>query len=162
MPRRCSVCDHPKRGEIDAALVRGVNSYKLEATYSDLTRSSIERHATNGHINDKLLKAQAAADAREALDVVRQLKAVNNVSWGVLQGAREAGDPNLVLRAVDRVQKQLELQAKLLGDLDERPVINILNNPQFIQVQAAVVQALEGYPEARESVVRALAGVEDE
>jgi hypothetical protein len=162
MPRTCTVCSHPKRGEIDAALVRGVSSYELETNYSELTRSSIERHATNGHIPAKLLKAQEREDVRQALDVVQQLKAVNSASWGVLQQARQAGEPNLVLRAVDRVQKQLELQAKLLGDLDERPVINILNNPQFVQVQAAVVQALEHHPEARESVVRALDGVEGE
>ena len=161
MSRRCTVCVHAKRSEIDAALVRGVSSYELETSYSDLTRSSIERHARGGHIPAKLLKTQAAAEVREALDVVRQLKAINAASWSVLQDARNTGERNTVLRAVDRVQRQIELQAKLLGDLDDRPQINFINSPQYIQLQTVIVEALEAHPEARSAVVHALERVGD-
>lgn len=94
--------------------------------------------------------------AAEALDIVGQLRVVNSVALNVMSDARRAGDGRLVLLACDRVQKQLELQAKLLGQLDDRPAVNIWLSPEWAAIEGAMVEALAPFPPARLAVVERL------
>jgi hypothetical protein len=48
----------------------------------------------------------------------------------------------------------------LLGELNRQPQVNILIAPEWLEVRAVLVQALQAYPEARTAVAAALAGVE--
>jgi hypothetical protein len=107
-----------------------------------------------------MVKAQESEDAAHAIDVVRQLKAINGASLQILNEACQTGNGELVLKAVDRVLRQVELQAKLLGELDERPQVNVLLAPEWVTVRAAVLAALAPYPEARMAVVEQLVTLE--
>ncbi len=157
MPRTCTVCRHEARDEVDRALVSGESTRSIAGRYGSLSREAIKRHGEN-HLPETLTKAAEQEDVREALDVVKQLKAINGASLSILREARKEGDPGTALKAVDRIQKQIELQAKLLGELDERPQVNVLVSAEWIELRAVIVGALEPYPEARESIVRALEG----
>ena len=77
----------------------------------------MQRHREQ-HLPKRLVRAAAQEDVRAALDVVAQLKAINGATLQVLTDARRANDGELALKAVDRVQRQIELQAKLLGEPD--------------------------------------------
>ena len=113
------------------------------------------RHRTE-HIAEQVVKAAQAAEAadvRQALDVIQQLKAANGASLEVLQQARAGHDGRLALLAVDRVMRQIELQAKLLGELDERPVVNIWLDPAWQTIERTLVEALAPHPQARLAVV---------
>jgi hypothetical protein len=59
-------------------------------------------------------------------------------------------------------RRDLELLAKLLGQLDERPVVNILISPQWLELRATLVGALVGYPEAASAVLAALDAAEED
>jgi hypothetical protein len=83
-----------------------------------------------------------------------------HLKLAVLNDARRAGQPDLVLRAADRVQRQLELQAKLLGELDDRPRIDIMLTPEWLSARAALLAALQPYPEARVAVAQRLLSLE--
>jgi hypothetical protein len=107
-----------------------------------------------------MVKAAEVEDVRQALDVVAQLKAINSASLQVLADARRAGDGELALKAVDRVFRQIELQAKLLGELDDRPVVNVLLAPEWLQLRGALLSALTPYADARMAVAGALASLE--
>jgi len=156
MSRTCTICTHAQRDEIEAALVNRASSYRDIARQYSTSKDAISRHVNTGHIAERLLKARGEEDVRGALDVTRQLKAINSVAAGILREARDAGDPGIALRAIDRIHRQLELQAKLLGDLDERPVINLTLNPEYVEARTLIVLALGPYPEAKDAVVRAL------
>lgn len=106
------------------------------------------------------MKAAEREEVRQALDVVTQLKAINGTCLRVLNDAVQAGDPETVLKAVDRIHRQIELQAKLLGELDERPVINVLMQPEWLQVRAVLLAALAAFPQAREAAAAALVPLE--
>lgn len=71
---------------------------------------------------------------------------------------KHADPRELVLKTAARLQPQIELLAKLIGELDERPV-NVLISPEWLELKAVIVTALEPHSEARESVLRALEGV---
>jgi hypothetical protein len=64
-------------------------------------------------------------------------------------------------RLPGRVQRQIELQAKLLGDLDERPVINVLVSSEWVAVRTVLLEALSPYPDARAAVASRLVALED-
>ncbi len=154
MPRTCSVCGHPKRTGIDGALI-------CRTPYREITRQfGVGKDALSRHLHDHIAPAVAKIreeeEARGALDVVKQLKAINSASLGILMDARNRSDTDTALKAVDRVLKQLELVAKLTGTLDERPQINIAMNPQWLELRAAIILALEPHEAAREAVLRAL------
>jgi serine phosphatase RsbU (regulator of sigma subunit) len=150
------ICQHPDRESIDKALARQTSNRELARVYS-LSEASIRRHKAN-HLPARVARAQEAEDVREALDVVRQLKAINAASLHILKEAREQGRQGTALAAIDRIHKQIELQAKLLGELDDRPQVNVLVSPQWLELRATIVTALERHPQARESVLRAVDG----
>jgi len=80
---------------------------------------------------------------------------------GVDRAETKYADPrDLILKTVTTLQGPLELFAKLVGDLDERPQVNVLVAPEWVQVRAAVLAALRPYPEARAAVADRLLALE--
>jgi hypothetical protein len=98
--------------------------------------------------------AEAETLARELL------RAINGVSLSILDEARRSNNPTIALKAIDRVQRQIELQAKLLGELDERPQVNVLLAPEWLTVRTALLGALGPYPEGRAAVAAQLLALE--
>jgi hypothetical protein len=158
VPRVCTICTHPDRPAIDMMLVNGRSNRRIAAQFN-VTEQAVRRHKGE-HLPAEMVKAQEAEDVAHAIDVVKQLKAINAACLAVLGDARTAGDGELVLKAVDRVQRQIELQAKLLGDLDDRPQINVLVSPQWLTVRSALLEALAPYPDARSAVAARLVALE--
>jgi len=160
MPRSCSVCSDSRRALVDQALVGGVAVDEISRRYPPLSATSIRRHRAE-HIPQAVAKAAEEEEVRQGLDVLGQLKAINSATFRILHEARNTGDPNTALRAIDRIQKQIELQAKLLGDLDERASINVLvTSPQWVETRGALITALKPFPEARQAVVAKLLELE--
>ena len=75
---------------------------------------------------------------------------------GILLRAEGAGDLRTVLGAIREARGNVELLAKLSGELDERPVVNLLISPEWLELRAVIVGALEPHPEALHAVVGAL------
>jgi hypothetical protein len=75
---------------------------------------------------------------------------------GILQKAEESGDLKTALLGIREARGCLELLAKVEGQLSDRPQINILINPEWIQLRTQIINSLEPYPEAKEAVINAL------
>lgn len=147
---KCTVCSHHDRAAIDGALVAGT-PYRNIAERFSVSLAALARHRE--HISAAIAQREEA----HALDVVKQLLAINGAMWAILTAARKTGDADAQFKAVDRIQRQIELQAKLLGDLDERPQVNVLVLPEWLAMRTAILAALTAYPEARDAVVDAVA-----
>ena len=158
MPRTCTICSHPERAAIDAAFAGGA-SYRSIAKRFDCSEPAVYRH-TAEHIAQEIKQSQAAQGEKRGLDVVKQLKAVNGVTLAILQEARAEKRNGMALFAVDRVLKQLELQAKLLGDLNDAPQVNVYITPEWREIRATIVHALVPFPDARVAVAGALSQLE--
>jgi hypothetical protein len=129
MSRRCTICDHPRRGELDQCLAANESNRAVSLRFGT-SIAALQRHRAN-HLPKVLARAQQRAQQRrdtahadsvgavaqqrdeqeqaQALDVIRQLKTVNAVSVAILHEARQAGDPDTALRAIDRITKQIEV-----------------------------------------------------
>lgn len=158
MSRQCTVCTHPERAAIDAASVGGASLRDIARQFH-VSKDAIARHAA-GHIPAALAKSQEAREEAQALNVVRQLKAINGAAVAILADARKARDHDTALKAIDRIHRQIELQAKLLGELDDRPQVNVLVSLDWQTARAALLVALAPYVEARAAVASALLAIE--
>jgi hypothetical protein len=158
MPRVCTICGHPDRAAIDTALVAGTALRDIARRHA-VSKDALFRHRDT-HLPAAMVQAAAETDVRHALDVVAQLKAINAAALTVLRDARAVKDGDLALKAIDRIYRQIELQAKLLGELDERPIVNVLVSLEWLQVRAVLLEALAAYPEARSAVSGRLVALE--
>jgi hypothetical protein len=121
-----------------------------------MSEAAVRRHKAE-HLPEAMIKAQEQTDVRQAIAVVAQLRAINGVALAVLREAREDRNGELALKAVDRIQRQLELQAKLLGELQqEGTIVNIYTAPEWLQIRALVIQAVTPYPDAAKAITAAL------
>jgi len=154
MSRACQTCQHADVAAIDRGLAAGQSLRDLSALFR-VSEDSLARHR-DSHIAKTVQKAQEATEIDHGLDVVKQLRAINAVTMAILHEARQQRNPDVALRAVDRIQKQIELQAKLLGDLDERPVVNILISDEWLRIRGLLISTLDSYPDAKQAVVLAL------
>jgi hypothetical protein len=100
--------------------------------------------------------AESKPDAQQGLDALQQLRAINGACLEVLRQARTGGQPRILLQAVDRIGRQIELQAKLLGQINENATINVAILPEWQGLRQRVLDALRPHPAARLAVVEAL------
>ena len=154
MPRRCAVCSHTDKEAIDEALVVGVAFPALVAKYR-VSKDSLSRHRAN-HLPAKLVMAEKTAEVAEADTLLDQVKNLQGRAYAILDKAEEAGELRTALSAIREARGNLELLAKLLGELDERPVVNLNVSPEWLELRAVIVTALEPHPEALGAVVGAL------
>jgi len=160
MPRVCTVCSHEDRAGIDSALLAG-DTLRNIAKRTGTSPTALHRHKEE-HISTLLLKAQKVEEIAQADHLLDQVKAIQARTLSILDRADNARDLKTALAAIRETRGNLELLAKLTGDLDERTQINIMQNPQFVQLQEVIVAALAPYPEAEEAVLAALETVPDD
>jgi hypothetical protein len=154
MPRSCTICEHTDREAMDEALVGGASNRSVASLY-DVSEAAVRRHKAN-HLPAKLVMAHAAEEVAQADTLLEQVRDLQERALDILDKAEEAGELRTALGAIREARGNLELLAKLLGELDERPVVNLNLSPEWLELRAVMVAALEPYSEARESVLRAL------
>ena len=154
MPRRCTVCDHTQRHSIDETLVTGA-PYRSVAKRFGLSESAVYRHKTD-HLPAHLLMARQVEEVAQADDLLEQVRHLQGHALDILERAEKSGDLRTALAAISQARGNLELLAKLLGELDERPMLNLNISPEWLELRAVIVGALEPYSEARGAVLRAL------
>ncbi len=154
MPRSCTVCSHPGREAIDEALVGGASNRSVASLY-DVSEAAVRRHKAN-HLPAKLVMAHAAEEVAQADDLLGQVQDLQARTLAILEAAEGTKQHRTALSAIREARSNLELLAKLLGELDDRPQVNVLVSPEWLELRVAIVGSLEGYPEAREAVLRAI------
>lgn len=121
-----------------------------------LKPDAIRRHRI-AHVTPALVSlAGGRAGAISALD---RLEELYGKARDVLDAAEEGGRLTLPLAAIKELRSLIELLARITGELDERPVqqtVNILTSPEWLRVQAAMLDALKPHPAARIAVAERL------
>ena len=159
MPRSCTVCTHDENHAINVALVHR-EPYRSIAKRFGVSAAAVQRHSRD-HIPQLLVKASEALEVADADDLLAQVQDLQARTLGILDAAETSHEHRTGLSAIREARGNLELLAKLLGELDERPQVNVLVSPQWLELRAVVVNALGPHPQAREAVLRALEGMGD-
>lgn len=154
MPRTCTICSHDEAHAINVALVHR-EPYRNIASHFGVSTGALQRHSKD-HLPELLVKASKATKVADADDLLARVEDLWAEAITVLEAAKGEQDYRVVLAAINRASKQLELLARLRGELNEQPVINILNSPQWIQIRTTMLRALQPYADARSAVSVAL------
>jgi hypothetical protein len=157
MPRRCTVCAHLQRQDIDELLVSG-GPYRSIAKRFGLSESAVYRHKTE-HLPAHLSKARAANEVAQADNLLDQVRNLQGHALDILERAEKTGDLRTALAAISQARGNLELLGKLAGELDERPVVNLILSPEWLELRTVIVGALEPHPAAHRAILRALESV---
>jgi hypothetical protein len=141
---------------MNLALVSSEPMRTIAARYS-VTPSALQRHK-KAHLPVTLAKAAAVADAVEGSNLLDRLKVLNRQTAAILREARTDGskDNGLALRAIARAEKQIELEGRLLGELNEGSTVNVLLTPDWTNLRTTILKVLEEHPAARLAVAGAL------
>ncbi len=156
MPRSCTICEHPEREAIDRALVGDSSNLSVSSLFG-VSESAVRRHKTN-HLPARLAMAQAAEEVAQADDLLGQMQDLQTRTIAILEAAESTNQHRTALSAIREARSNLELLAKLLGELDGRPVVNLSLSAEWLEMRTAILVALESHPEALRAVVGALEG----
>jgi len=158
MPRTCSICAHEDRAEIESALVGGTPYRKIAERFS-LSQAALSRHKS-GHLPEKLTKAKDAEEAAEADALLSQIRQLQETTLRILRRAEREGDHRTALKAVSQARRNVGMLGELAGELQRQGTVSV----EVDTLQAVVLGALEGRPEAKADVARALyeSGAEEE
>ena len=154
MPRRCTVCTHNKRAEIDQALVAR-QPFRTIADRFSVSKSALIRHHDD-HLPAALVRAQEATEAAQADALLAQVCDLRDRAIGILDTAEAEEDLKAAISAIREARGCVELLAKLAGQLKDAPTVNILISAEWRGLQAAILAALAPHPDARLAVARAL------
>ncbi len=157
MGRQCTICIHPKLDEINKLLLCS-DSYRDIARQFDVSKDALARHKES-HIPEELLKSSNVKEIAKADTLLDQLKEVREKTLSLLDKAESAADTRVYgapVAYLKEVREQIKLLAELEGRLAAQPQVNILVNPEWIQLRTLIINALEPYPEAREAIVNAI------
>ncbi|HEV2124213.1 MAG TPA: hypothetical protein VGW38_15745 [Chloroflexota bacterium] len=165
MPRPCSVCSHPAVEVINHALVAGEAAAAVSARYRTesgrpLGRMAMQRHRDE-HVPEALAKAQEAAEVAHGDDLLAQVRSLQTRTLSILDTAETSGQLMAALAAIREARGCLELLAKLVGQLDERPVVNIVASQEWHHTRTVLLEALHDYPDARAAVAARLLSLEE-
>ena len=155
MPRSCTICGHPERAAIDAALVADAPYRHIAARFA-VSTGALQRHRAE-HLPAGLAKAREAAEVVQADTLLDRLRALNRETADVLKEAKAARDQELRLKAIARAEKQIELEGRLLGELRDGQTVNIVVTPEWQALRTRILVALAPFPEARYALAEVLA-----
>lgn len=158
MARPCTICTHPQRAELDAALAIGTESNRALASQFAVTEQALRRHKEK-HLPAQLVKAQAASEVAQADDLLAQVRGLQGRTLAILKTAEDQADLRTALAAIREARGNLELLGKLAGQLHEQElrIAVVTASPDWLRLRGAILMALDPYPDARLAVVGALA-----
>lgn len=156
MPRICTVCAHPEHHAINVALVNRDPYRNITQRYG-VSKYALTRH-TKEHLPKLLLKAKDAVEVAEADDLLSRLEALQSRTLAVLEAVEGTENYTVALAAIREARSNLELIGRVTKELESAPTFNLHLNPEWLELRATIVAALEPHPEARGSVLRALEG----
>jgi hypothetical protein len=155
MDRKCTVCTHPKRGEIDRELFQQ-NAGRAIAKKYGVDYQAVYYHRNN-HLMPVLAAHEAAEELAQAESLWNELRRLKRHGWRFLERAERKNDSPSIAAAMREVRSCIELCAKLEGQIQENTVINVINLPQWQVLQQVLITTLEAFPEARLAVADRLA-----
>jgi hypothetical protein len=161
MPKTCSICtlSTEMRDALDHALATHVGSIRKISQEFGVSYDALYRHAQE-HLPQALL-ASAGADAiSHADDLLDDIAWQRREARGLLDAAKRTNDIRAGVAALGMLLRQLELLAKLRGELQAGQQVNILLSAEGQQLIAVILTALAPWPEARLSVADALSALE--
>lgn len=156
MARHCTICDHPRREEIDTALIENIG-YRAVAKRFGVSESATFRHR-NAHLPLVMLKAHEAEAIIRADNLLGQVQTLQERAMRILTEAEDSGDLRIALQALREARGNIELIAKLMGQLNESVTVNVAS--EWPLLRSVILNALDPFPEVKNHLATVLSEVD--
>jgi hypothetical protein len=100
-----------------------------------------------------LVKAAANREILRADDLLREATDIYHYARGLFEAAETVRDGAIAVR---EMRGCLDLLGRLLGELREPGVVNLVLSVEWVETRAVIMQALAPYPDAAVAVADAL------
>jgi hypothetical protein len=156
--RPCTICSRDFVTEIDAALIRGEGFAPLSRRYAVSEDAVARHHAKCLPIAARQKGAEDAAEAEgeRGSTLLEDAYSLRQKAVAILAKAEASGSLTIALHAIREAGRLIELQGKLMGQIDTSTTLNVTFAPMLVEMQTIMMLALQPYPEAREAVTMAL------
>src|SRR5215217_4174599 len=154
MPRVCTVCSHEERDAIEDAFIAGTPKRRIAARYG-VTEQALRRHIRE-HLPELLSLARDAERAARADTLLDRVEHLQERTEAILAATEGTDLYGVQLGAIREMRRNLELIGEVTKELDRTPTLNLVSNPEYIEVRNAIVLAVEQYPEAAQAISRAM------
>lgn len=155
--KRCTICGHDQREDIEIAIVRGVSNRGVADTYG-VGRMAVQRHREE-HLSPALVRTMEAHTEGVERSVAEHARALLTDADAILRKAKETGDIKLAVTAMENVRRTLRLIGDATGELDHSQpatVINLQTDPEWIATRQLILETLRRHPAAFADVMYAL------
>jgi hypothetical protein len=129
--------------------------YRAIARRFGLSKDAVRRH-NDEHIPAALTRAKRAQEVTDADTLLVELAALKSKAVALLRQAEAAGDVKTALAGVREAARIVEVLLEVAGRLNRQPQVTLLLSSEWLHTQAALVQALAPYPDARVAAADAL------
>jgi DNA-binding transcriptional ArsR family regulator len=157
--RVCTICSHPARENIDSAIVHRVPYRDISRRFG-VSDKALSRHL-HEHLAEYVRQALSKYGEQKGIKVLDKLGNIVERLEAFLDKAEDTEDGLGFRATAAELRKQLELIAKLQGELQQEGTTNITLNPEYLELRSAILVALEPHPDAAESVSRAMLELEN-
>lgn len=155
MPRNvCTVCTHAERAQIESDRRGGVAYKRLSERYGPAP-ATLHNHFTR-HVAEAMAKAAETREVEHGSAWWTELEDLVPRTKAVLARAEKAGDDRLVLASIRELRSNVELIAKVLGEVrgDGGGTTVVIDARQW----NVALEALDAHPEAKAKIIEALGG----
>ena len=168
---RCVVCAHPDKVRIELLLAGGAGQKAVGRKFG-ISKDSVWRHWTR-HVDSQhrarlimgpvQMHALSAQIAEENTSVLENLRIIRAGLFRQFDAALEAGDRTVGALLAGKLHQNLQITAKITGELASSPLIQVnntqnnntamLDTPAFAAFQARLIGVLRLFPDARDAVI---------
>jgi hypothetical protein len=135
----CTICNHPKRIDLDRLLVQG-QSYQKIANEFGVDAQALRRHK-EGHLSRQLTQAYERKGLAESMDLLGHIDKIIARAEKIFSRNYEKntylGD-DVALKALTQQRSTIELLAKISAYLHEARLLELQNNQQHFESEAKV------------------------
>ena len=143
------ILKHGLEGQVLKLRAEGLTQTEIAERTTETTGISITQAAVSRFFADyaPLLphsREQLKEGVNAMMDRVSQLKQLNSQLLEDLKQLRSEGDMRTGASYYNQLHKNIELQARLLGEFtDASTTVNIINNPQIVQLSQVILEEVD-------------------
>ena len=113
----CSICNHPKKLEIDRALIQGLNFSKIARDY-EVSSDALRNHRDN-HLSRQLVTAMEKKELTESISLLSRIEDMISKAQKIFDRNFAEKRDNTALKALDSQRQTFELLCKISAYMHE-------------------------------------------
>jgi hypothetical protein len=124
MPNICTICNHPKRLQIDRDIIQGKSHTVIARKYGLSSSEMVSRHATS-HLSKQLITAWEAKELDEGMDLLSRIDQLLKRCEKIFRRNYSAGKDGMALKALGEQRQTFQLLLNISTQLHQAKIAEL-------------------------------------